>query len=239
MTASDLHSLTGVYAVDALDRGERQVFETHLDDCPICREEVDELSATTSRLASAVSATAPAALRGRVIEQVARTRQLPPVSSPVRLSARRRPRWWQQPASAAAALLLVVSGGLAIYAVDQDRRADEARQQADRVAAVATDPDRVERTVPAEEGGTATVVAADGTAIFRTAGLATLDEGLAYQLWVLRGEEALSAGVLGRGGRLAAVVDDMEPSDSLGLTVEPDGGSAQPTSPVVLTVPVA
>ena len=37
---SDLHKLTGAYAVDALDELERARFEQHLTECDDCRAEV-------------------------------------------------------------------------------------------------------------------------------------------------------------------------------------------------------
>jgi len=232
----DLHTFTGAYAVDALDGEEREVFEEHLHTCRACRDEVDELTAITARLAVAVSSPPPAALRQQVLAEVARTAQLPPAPVVTRLDERRPQQWYRQPATAAAALMLVASVGLGAYAFDQDKRADEAEQRAGRITAVATDPDRIERTVPVSTGGTGTVVAADGTAIFRTSELETLTEDRVYQLWVLRGDERRSVGVLGRGGQLEAVVEGLIPTDALGLTVEPGGGSVQPTGPLVLSV---
>ena len=41
---SDLHKLTGAYAVDALDDIERARFEQHLAACEDCRAEVVELA---------------------------------------------------------------------------------------------------------------------------------------------------------------------------------------------------
>ena len=40
---SDIHALSGAYAVDALDDIERAQFERHLAECPACRSEVDSL----------------------------------------------------------------------------------------------------------------------------------------------------------------------------------------------------
>lgn len=239
MSIADLHTFTGVYATDSLDGEEHELFEQHLRTCEVCRSEVDELTATTARLAVAVSTPAPATLRDQVMAEVARTRQLPPLRVVTRLAERRAQRWYRQPASAAAALMLVTSVGLGAYALDQDQRAERAEQSAARIAAVATDPDRRERTVPASTGGTGTVVAADGTAIFRTTELFRLPDDQAYQLWVLHGEEKRSVGVLGSGGELEAIVDGLVATDALGLTVEPASGSAQPTGPLVLRVAIA
>ena len=42
----DLHHLSGAYAVDALDRDERDAFEHHLSVCDACRAEVPSLFGT-------------------------------------------------------------------------------------------------------------------------------------------------------------------------------------------------
>lgn len=239
MNAPHLHSLTGVYAADALDPGERAEFEAHLAECAACREEVTGLVATTARLAAAVSASPPPGLKARVLAEAAETRQLPPLLEVTRLAERRPRRWYTQPASVAAALLLVVSAGLGAYALDERSRAERAEQRADRITAIATDPDRVEVTVPASTGGTGTVVAADGGAVFRASDLRELPAGQEYQLWRIRGDEPQSVGVLGRGGAVAALVTGIAPTDSLGLTVEPEGGSEAPTGELVLQLPLA
>ena len=238
MTDHDLHTLTGAYAADALDAGDRDVFERHLETCESCRAEVRELQATTARLAVGVSATPPAALRDRVLAEVGRTRQLAPDREVVRLDQRRNRPWYRQPATAAAAVLLMVAIGLGGLAVQENRQKADAERLAERIAAVAVDPQRTVDTVPVARGGTGTVVAADGIALFHGSDLPRLPEGRAYQLWRISGQESQSAGVLGRGGELTGVVTDLGPGDAVGVTVEPADGSSQPTSdPVFLVTP--
>lgn len=240
MTDPEMHTFTGVYAADALDDSERASFEAHLSECAACRAEVAELTETTSRLAGAVATPVPAHLRARVLAQAAQVRQASPrVSVPSLDEQRSRRRWFQQPASIAAALLLVVAGGLGVLAVDAQRDADRAEQRADQIAAIATDPDRVEVTVPVSTGGEGMVMAAGGSALFRTTEVAELPDNQVYQLWIIRDGKPQSAGVLGRGGRLEAVVDGMRPSDALGLTVEPGDGSTVPEGELVLRAQMA
>ena len=168
---------------------------------------------------------------------MSRTRQRPPLTdgNVVPLAAK---RWWRQPASAAAALLLVVSVGLGALAWQQGQRADDAEARAAQIAAVVTDPDRVESNAPATTEGSGTVVAAQDLAVFRTDGLPELPADQAYQLWVISDDGATSAGVLGRDGDLEQVVEGVEDADALGLTVEPSGGSDAPTGDLVLQLPL-
>lgn len=76
-TDPDLHGLAGAYALDAVDDDEREAFEAHLAHCEACREELDGLVATAARLGSAVTASPPAHLKGRLLDIVARTPQQP------------------------------------------------------------------------------------------------------------------------------------------------------------------
>src|SRR5260370_9104526 len=89
----DLHSLSGAYALDALDAGaERDRFTRHLNRCQSCASEVRGFHEVATALAFATAAEAPPELRDRVLAAAARTRQVPPE---VRTHARpRRTRTW-------------------------------------------------------------------------------------------------------------------------------------------------
>jgi hypothetical protein len=249
MSDHDLHVLTGAYATDALDADERAAFEQHLESCAPCRLEVVELRATAARLAVAASAAAPAALRERVLAEVAHTRQQSPLGGVTRLDERRTapsPPWYRQPATAAAAVLLVIATGLGGLAVIENQRADQARVQADaarehaaQIAAVVADPDHIERTLPVASGGTGTVLASGDVAVFLGKDLPELPDGRAYQLWRMTDQDSQSAGVLGRGGDVTGVVTGMGPEDAVGVSVEPESGSDQPTSDPVFVVSMA
>ncbi|MET0432930.1 MAG: anti-sigma factor, partial [Cellulomonas sp.] len=60
-----------------------------------------------------------------------------------------------------------------------------------------------------------------------------------YQLWVMRDGAPVSAGTTGvTDGTLQIRTDAYRTGDALALTVEPEGGSEQPTSePVVVLAP--
>ena len=55
---SDIHKLSGAYAVDAVDDLERARFERHLAACEDCRAEVAELREAAALLAETVAVTA-------------------------------------------------------------------------------------------------------------------------------------------------------------------------------------
>jgi anti-sigma-K factor RskA len=109
----------------------------------------------------------------------------------------------------------------------------------DQVVAVLTDPDR--RTVQAagSSGGAGTVTVADGAAVVVTRGLQTLPDDRTYQLGVIEGDRARSAGLLGGDGDAQAYVDEVPPGALLGVTVEPRAGSREPTTEPVLLADMA
>ena len=76
--SDDLHSLSGAYALDALDDDERADFEEHLARCATCRDEVDSFGAVTPLLAETVAVTPPPSLRDDILARAAQTRQDPP-----------------------------------------------------------------------------------------------------------------------------------------------------------------
>ena len=181
----------------------------------------------------------PAALRDLVLAEAGRTRQLPPLGGAARPDRSPGRPWYRQPLAIAAAVLLVIAAGFGVLAAVESRRADEAQTMADRLAAVAADPARTERTEAFRDGGSGTVVAAHGTAVFHGSQLPMLPENKAYQLWRIRGQKSTSAGVLGRGGELTGVVTDLAPGDAVGVTVEPATGSDRPTSDPVFLASMA
>jgi anti-sigma factor RsiW len=237
----EMHLLTGAYAADALEARERDAFEEHLGSCKPCRQEVAELTATTARLGSAEAMPPPPGLRARVLDEIARTRQLPRGAEVVdhRGEMARRARWYRQPVAAAAAVLLVVAVGLGGLAAVEHHRADQAREREQQIAAVLSDPAATVRRVAVTGGGSGTVISNGGTAVFLARGLPELPGGRAYQLWRIRGQSPESAGVLGRGGDATALVDGLARSDSIAVTVEPSSGSERPTSSPVFLVSLA
>ena len=65
---SDVHKLTGAYALDAVDDIERARFEQHLATCEDCRAEVAEMRETAALLAESTAVEPPASLRASVAE---------------------------------------------------------------------------------------------------------------------------------------------------------------------------
>jgi len=242
----DLHGLSGAYALDALTGLELDQFEHHLDRCPPCENEVRGFRETATRLALAVAASPPLALRERVLAAVSVTRQLPPE---VREMPRARVRpalgpWLPRLAVAVAAAAVAVAVALGIVQSSTRQQLNQARAENRSVAAVLAAPDArlaVRRTTV---GGLATVVASQSrhALIISTAGLPALSGGKVYELWFVAGQTARRAGLLPAptAGRTAPLLaSGLAPGDAVALTVEPAGGTSQPTTKPIVSVPLS
>ena len=246
MTA-EIHALAGAYALDAVSETERAAFERHVRECAACEAEVAELREAASRLATGTWSAPPPRLRAAVLEQVRRTRQVRPgAGGPERESAALG-RWRRRTAAAVAAAILAAGASAATYAVQQQRVREEraaaaaARAEAARVRAVLAAPDAQLRTGTVHGGGRVTVVVSErlDTAVIMLTGAAAPGPGRAYQFWAVHGTASRPAGVLAAGQTSAThSIQGVRGMDALRLTVEPAGGSAEPTLPPVAAVPM-
>jgi len=241
-----LHQLTGAYALDAVDGPEREAFEHHLRRCRTCDNEVRGLSETATSLAMAVAEAPPAALRARVMSATAMTRQLPPVPAPDTARQPRRPRsvatpWFPRLATGLAVACLVIAVVFGVIGISAQHRLNAAQAQNRAVAAVLAAPDARLASDRVSHGGTATVVVsrAENTMIVTTSGLPALPSSKVYQLWLIGTSQTRSAGLLpaSAAGRTSPVVAaGRRAGDKFGMTVEPAGGTSQPTTTPILVM---
>ena len=239
----DMHSLSGAFALDALEgEAENDRFIRHMSRCPACASEVRGFREVATALAFAAAAEPPPGLRDRVLTAAARTRQLPPeVSTHAR--PRRTRAWvpWLSGAVALASIALAVFFGLAQARTQQELNQAQAENQALNLVLSAPGVRVVSQATT--KGGVATVVlAADRhQLVVFTNGLPALPSGQVYQLWLIGKTKTVSAGLLppAQSGRTPAVLaSGVVKGDTLGLTVEPAPGSAQPTTKPILALPL-
>ena len=242
----DLHALSGAYALDALEPGaERDRFTRHLDRCPSCASEVRGFREVATAMAFAATTEPPAGLRDRVLAAAARTRQLPPeIRTHARpRGTRTRVPWlpWLSGVVATASIVVAVLFGFA-QAHTQDEL-NQVRAENQAISLLLSAPKAKLLTYPVTNGGEATVVlAADRHELaVVTTGLPALPPGKVYQLWLIGKPAITSAGLLppAKDGRTPPVLaTGVVKGDTLGLTVEPAGGSAQPTTKPILALPL-
>ena len=233
----DLHVLTGSYVLDATSDTEREEFERHLQHCPACEAEVRGMRETAARLALACAVTPPARMEQQVLAATYRTRQLPPLSAdrPRRALPRLVPRVPRRLAMLAVAASVAAAVALGITQLTAQHQLDQARATA--IARVVTASDAHVATARTSAGGSVTVVASVALreAVVSTSGMASLPSSRVYQVWVMSPSGARSAGLMHGSSLLASAV---RPGDRIGITVEPAGGTARPTTTPVAVLPV-
>jgi hypothetical protein len=78
-----------------------------------------------------------------------------------------------------------------------------------------------------------------GTGMLMCYHMPPIEQGRAYQVWFVRGNERISAGLLwpdhlGNGYAIIQVPTDLQSFESIGLTDEPGTGSGWPTTPRII-----
>ncbi len=238
MTA-DIHALTGAYALDAVSDDERTEFERHLAECESCAQEVAELRETATRLAFAATEEPPAALKTRVLGQIGTVRQLPPETTVVPLRRRGRRPLAQRLTTMAAAVLLVVAAALGVLVVRQNQQLDDTRTQAAEMSEILRAGDAQVLTLDGGEGGQMTVAMSRSLDRMLLLGdeLPDPPSGHDFQVWSGHDGTMVSAGLLTPDhGEALLAVDGFGDADQIAVTVEPDGGSDQPTTEPVMAV---
>jgi anti-sigma-K factor RskA len=246
----EVHSLTGAYVCHALEPAEREAFERHLAQCPTCVQEVAELQETAALLASAAAETPPARLKAAVDARIAVTRQIPPIiggaedGDAARRAAPARPRrrWFTALGWGLAAGMAVVVAVLGVRLNDQQNQIDQANHRSTAITTLLSAPDAHANSVNVTTGGNGRVLVSRSRdkAAITVSGLAKLPPGKAYQLWMMGPSGARSGGVLPNGSEAydSVLAHGLGDAQTIGLTVEPTGGSAQPTTTPVMVLPM-
>lgn len=240
---TDVHALSGAYAIDALDDDERAQFEQHLALCDECRREVAGLQQAGVELAATTAATPSAALRERVLADIARVRPLPPLASNVTSLDERRRRHRLPMLVAAAAAVVVAAGGVVTALQPWSDEPGVEVAAPDPAQAVLTADDAETHASDLEEvdgAATATVVRSRelGQAVIRTQNMPALPRSEVYQLWLRLDGRMEPAGLMSTTDSTLLLKGDATDAEAIGVTVEPAGGSPRPTTQPIAYFPL-
>jgi anti-sigma-K factor RskA len=240
-----------IYALGVLDGQELNAFEAHLSSgCAICQAYVNETRESLRLLHGALRPMAPPpALKAKVLEQVA----------PQRISRSREEnverwswRWWFVPVGslAAAAIAFILIANL------MNNRSELARLKS-QLAALQTESAQKDQLLAFLSAREVRAIELTGLAaapeakaklfwnpvtrrgLLITFGLPKPSADKAYELWGIAGSEPVPAGVFSVDERgqtqfplpeLAAALN----FDKFAVTLEPAGGVAKPSGPMVL-----
>jgi len=237
---SDIHSLSGAFALDALDDVERAQFARHLATCAECRAEVRSFSETAAHLAEMESQEPPPGLRARLLADIATVRPFPPEApaadqapgraAPVVTSRRRA----LPMLVAAVVALILAAGGAAVWHPWTGSRTTVADQ-------ILRAPDAVKIVEPVPGGGRLTIVrsASLKRAVMIADHVPEPRAGTTYQLWLQQpGQGMVSAGLMPDSTVPTVLTGDVATAKVAAITVEPETGSAHPTSDPIAVFPL-
>jgi hypothetical protein len=236
---TEIHTLAGAFALDALSEFERAAFVRHVAECSACDLEVAELRETASRIGALAWESPPARLRDAVFAEVARTRQVPVGRATVEPREVKAVTRWRRWTAASVAAGVVALGGIATVWVVQEQRVSDARVQAQelqreqaRIAAVLAAGDVQVRSGPVQGGGSLAFAFSpsldDGVLMIN--GLASPGDE-AYQLWIIKNGVPASVDVMAAGERGGtALIDSLGSASGVAVSRERAGGAQSPTT---------
>jgi hypothetical protein len=256
---------SGAFSLDALSVEEAQSFLSAAALNVDLQRESDELLQTAAILGMAVDPVdPPAQLKTMLMALIMQTPQLPatpevrslaldaaaePVALPLQSAAVTRKvqsRWFVRPTvylvGAAAAVALFVGGGFAGAVITGTSTTVD--MQARGVAQISAAPDATMERSAVAGGGSATLMWSKslGQSAVLVSGLPALASGSVYEAWYINGTTVVSAGVLeGRDSSASwfMLKGLMRDGATIGVTIEPTGGSDQPTTAPIIAMATA
>jgi len=260
MTTPDMHLDTGALALGALPDDEAVAVQEHLQTCESCSAELAGFRDTVAMLAAVSAEAPPASLRRSVMSRIAVTPQLPPLMAPAAPAPSAPPpadipatdsgaakpttdrpdnvvplrRWYRRPgALVAAAVAALVIGAGAVFGITQANQNNEVAQTPEQCVAQAADR---QTTTPVDGQGSVVYAPSCSAVTIDVTGLPDLPDDRTYQLWALAGDQPRSLDVLpdASAGQPQLVTKPTQPGENaVAITVEPAGGSAAPTLPII------
>ena len=223
----------GAYLLGALPELEAEVFEKHLETCPSCRRELQQLRVASEALPRAVEPVVPPpelkeSLMKTVWAEAAEREEARPKRRWSRPFLERLPRLTPAFATAMAACVLAIGVGIGIGV-------SQLGGSSSKTLTALVDQSR------APSGAASLHVPGDRkNALLTVQGLPSPGPGRVYEVWVQRGGAMRPAGALfsvGSGGSgSAGIPGSLKGVQAVAVTAERDGGSLKPTQMPVLTV---
>ena len=228
------------YALGALDADEARALEAHLETCESCRAELESYAPLRDGLLLAVAPLAPSPrLRRKLQDQLPSRRE----------RAARRPAW--APLGWALGVAVVLLLALNVYLISQMRSLQQQQTQASRqlgnaqaALAMLAYPGTQDVAIQAENvAGRLLMDQEQNAAMLVLWNLPAIAQDKTYQMWLISPNgDRTSAGLFRpeTGFQFTSVTlppgQVLSDYKGLGVTVEPAGGSPQPTGPRLFLV---
>ena len=249
MTHQELIDSAASYALDALDGTDRVEFEAHLATCADCRAEVAayrEVAAALAYAAPTSNVAPPPELRDRILRDARQVRPITSAGAAPSVARRSNGAWIVAAASLAAAV-----GFAFVYRTELAENARLRTELAVAQGTIAREDSTLAAFIGPEVHVVSLVTAAGGQPpvrvfwnhtehrfIVTANGLPPAPRGKTYQLWAIRkGQNPMSMGTFDADADGRTVIPIAVPQqitdggfiDDCALTIEPTGGSPQPT----------
>lgn len=252
MNEQEFRELAAGHALRALSVEEEAAFAAALAAHPHWRSIVDEDRETAALLGLAAPAAAtPADLRARILDLAASTPQGVPAQGEGARSAdtaggdpgNEQPRRRLGRMFALAASIVLIAGVVIAVQTLTDRNSPSPASVA--LHQVEAAPDADSASADLGDGGSAKVHWSDslGKTVIVAEGLPDLGPDQTFELWLVRGEKPLPAGLMDArdGSGIALVEGDLRAGDIVAVTVEPVGGSptGAPSSEPIVAIATA
>lgn len=202
-----------------------------------------------SAMSEATDAATPVPAPGTVDGAPAATTKATSAAQSARLSKaqqKARSRWYSKPLSTLVAAVALVAVLLGASVLTRTLNNGNGLQEALQLAYIDAQPDAARETIRLtnitdDKQLTATLVWSGnlGQSAFIVDGLASLPDDKTYELWYIGADGPVSAGIFNtqRIGESWRVLDGaMSAGDAVGVTVEPAGGSEQPTTDPLIVI---
>jgi anti-sigma-K factor RskA len=242
--------LLPAYALECLDEAETRLVAEHLPGCHLCRTELRAFQDVTGQLAYLAPEASPSPdLRSRLQERIqalkssrAQASRAQPIHAPTGQAQMRRSPVVRRPLFGR---LVPVGGILGLVLIALLLASNILLWQRMNNLEVLAGPlgmraVALQNTDVAPQASAFVIISSDGqNGVLVVDELPQLDSGLEYQLWLVRGEQTTSAAVFSvdetgyRGMRIEAP-DSLLKYSAVRVTIEPQGGSAQPGGEEVL-----
>jgi anti-sigma-K factor RskA len=256
-----IEELLPFYALDALTEEEKEQVESYLAEHPEARQQLQELQSGASALPYSVSPVEPP----RQVKEALMRRVASDVQARQRSSARVPPEPVQRGLRFENIFRVLSLGAAAIailWAVVLNAQVARLQEQIaslnDQVAAQRQSLDEIVRNLPQTTESDVITVSLkstgdqprplgqlianpnDKSAVVVISGLPPLEPGKTYQVWLI-GDAPVSAGLLtvDENGQSVLIITSEESIGSfkaLGISIEPEGGSPQPTADQIVVL---
>jgi anti-sigma-K factor RskA len=244
MVHEDYKEMIPARALSALDAAEERALNEHLENCDECRKELEDWQATAATLAVVAEPVEPSPkVRERILSEVRKELSAPEVI-PFRSTSRNIWRsFGSLGAMAAVVLFTALIVGLVVLWRENSAVKDDLAEANAFIQLAKTPGAKVSELKGVDLGAGATATLAydkTGHAMLMADKLPNVPQGKAYQLWFIVGKnppmpgKTFSPDSAGKG-----VLQDQMPKEALdsaifAITLEPEGGSSAPTSPIYL-----